>query len=338
MSKMTIKEIARLAKVSPTAVSFVLNNRKGVSDETRKKVKRLVEQLGYTPNPSSRRLIFNKTNNIAVLFRKSISPLEHFFYSEVNNAVLHECEQLGYNLIFASVKTDDNTVELPNVVKSYDVDGIIFYGDIDTPILNAISRYDIPFIFIDSHRQDPDVLSITADYAAAAYIAVGYLIELGHKSIGYIGNSFLRDFSSQTFAGYRKAMEESNLSALMHWVQMEAQDETSAYECMKSIVSGSQSPTAVFCCADIYAIGAVNFLKGKGLRVPDDISIVSIDDILLARYTDPPLTTVRIDKVEMGKMAIKLLVKKIQGEPAQSIMMGSNTLIVRNSARAAGER
>ena len=108
MPRLTIKEIAKIAEVSPSAVSIVLNGKKGVSDKTRKKVQEIVKRLNYTPNPSSRRLLFNKTNNIAVLFEHSVSPLEHLFHSELNRILLHKCETAGYNLVFTSAKVEDD--------------------------------------------------------------------------------------------------------------------------------------------------------------------------------------------------------------------------------------
>lgn len=333
MAKMTIKEVARLAGVSISAVSFVLNDKKGVSQETREKVQRIVEQVGYSPNPNSRRLIFNKTDNIVVLFKRNISPLEHYFYSEINNVILHECETRGYNLIFASLKIEGNTVEFPNVIKSYDADGIIFYGDVEPQVLQSLVNFDIPYIIIDSHTPDSETLSVNADYAKASYIAMNHLVQSGHRNIAYIGNSFLANFSTQTFSGYKKVMEENNLATNMQWIQLDAFDEETAYRCMQNILASSTLPTAVFCSADIYAIGAIRCIKDSGLKVPDDISTVSIDDIILSRYTDPTLTTVKIDKMQMGHIAMDLLVKKILGEPVKSIVIETDTLVTRNSSR-----
>jgi LacI family transcriptional regulator len=331
MAKLTIIEIAKLANVSPSAVSIVLNNKKGVSDDTRNKITEIIERLQYTPNPNSRRLIFNKTNNIAVLFKKNISPLDHFFYSEINNAILQECELLGYNLIFASVAYENGNVILPNVIKAYDVDGVIFYGDMDNEVLDSIKKFDIPFIIVDSHLSGPNVLRVNANYMEAAYVAVSYLISIGHTRIAYIGDHSLTNYSTQTFAGYKKAIDEHKISIPMNWVQIDATDETAAYSCMKSILDQKDVPSAVFCCADIYAIGAINCIKNSGLSVPKDISVVGVDDIILSTYVDPPLTTIKIDKNEMGRIAINMLTQKIQNETVENAFVKSDNLIVRKS-------
>lgn len=333
MAKLTIKEIAKIAGVSPSAVSIVLNNRSGVSEETRQKVLEIVEKLQYTPNPSSRRLLFNKTNNIAVLFEKNASPLEHFFHSELNRVILHECESLGYNLIFTSITIKGENVLLPNVIKSYDADGVIFYGDVDPIIINSIKRFNIPFIIVDSHSVNPEILSVSADYAEASYTATKHLIDLGHRDIAYIGSSFSPHFSSQTFSGFKKVIEENKISLPINWIQIDANDEESAYNCMKNILSYDKLPTAVFCSADIYAINAMKCIKEHGLKIPDDISVVGIDDIILSRYVDPPLTTVKIDKEQMGKIAIDLLIKKIEKADVTNKSVLSNKLVIRSSTR-----
>lgn len=333
MPRLTIKEIAKIAEVSPSAVSIVLNGKKGVSDKTRKKVQEIVKRLNYTPNPSSRRLLFNKTNNIAVLFEHSVSPLEHLFHSELNRILLHKCETAGYNLVFTSAKVEDDGVILPNVVKSYDVDGIILYGEINPLIVSNIKNLDIPFIVIDSHSDMPDVLSVRADYFDAANKATKYLIDSGHKRIAYLGSDVSLGFGAQTFSGFKKAIEEYYIQLPANWIQMDAFDEDSAYECMRRLILKEDLPSAVFCAADIYALGAIRCIKAHELIVPDDISVIGIDDILLSRYIDPPLTTIHINKEEMAGFAFDILVNKLENREVKSKMISSGQLVIRKSVK-----
>lgn len=331
MGRTTIHDVARLANVSPSAVSIVLNNRPGVSDATREKILQIVEQLGYAPNPNSRRLLFNKTYNIAILFPGSASPLDHSFYSEINTAVLHECEKQGYNLIFASYTVKNGTVQFPNLIKASDVDGVIFYGDVDNAVLEALSKYELPHIIIDNHVNLPDVLSVSANYRHAAQVAARHLIALGHRKIAYIGNFANTDFGMQTLCGYQDALASASLAAPALWVQCGAFSEDSAYACMEKILESPEQPTAIACGADIYAIGAIRCIKDHGLQVPKDFSVTGIDDILLTRYTDPTITTVKIDKGEIGKTAVQLLLQAISGESVSGITTQSDQLILRNS-------
>jgi LacI family transcriptional regulator len=333
MARFTIKEIAKIAGVSPSAVSIVLNDRKGVSDKTRTNIRSIVDKLQYSPNPNSRKLLFNKTNNIVVLFKKDLSPMEHLFHSELNSVILHECELLGYDLVFASVMIQNNTVIMPKIIKSYDADGIIFYGDIDPLILSNIKKFEIPYIIVDSHSDKPDELSVRADYRKAAYTAARYLINIGHRKIAYIGADPSRQYGSQTFTGFKKAVEENKLVLPINWIQMEAFDEESSYLCMENILSQPETPTAVCCAADIYAIGAVRCIKKKGMKVPDDVSITGIDDIILSKYIEPSLTTIKLRKEEMGKMAIEMLIRNIKKQDVFNEIICSDDLMIRESTR-----
>lgn len=335
MEKLTIKEIARIAGVSPSAVSIVLNGRKGVSKDTRRKISELVDKLQYAPNPSSRRLIFNKTNNIALLFKKSVHPLDHLFYSELSSAIINECEKRGYNLVFTSAHIENNSVQLSNVIRSHDVDGIILYGDIDPLIANALDQFPIPRVLVDTHSNRDAELCVSADYEAAAYFTAKHLIGLGHTKIAFIGNHALQNHHKQTFSGFRRAVEEKDIHIPVNWIRFEAYDEQKAAECMDEILRGSSHPTAVFCSADIYAIGTMRSIKDHRLRIPDDISVTGIDDILLSQYTEPALTTARIDKKEMGRLAIDLLIKRIEGEAASSTMIIPDNLVIRTSTAPA---
>lgn len=331
--KLTIKEIAKIAGVSPSAVSIVLNNRKGVSDKTRENVKHIVDTLEYIPNQTSRRLLFNKTNNIAILFKKNMSPMDHMFHSELTSAILNECENHGYNLMFASMSVGNNSVQFSNAIKSRDVDGVIIYNDIEPFVLDSLNKLEIPCIIVDCHPGFEKAPCVCADYKEAAYTATKYLISLGHDDIAYIGNSSIKAYGLNTFSGFKKAVEENMIPLPINWLQMEAVDEETAYSCMQNILSYKQIPSAIFCASDIYALGVLHCIKDSGLSVPDDISIIGIDDILLSSYIEPALTTIKIDKVKMGRLAIEMLLKTIEKQAVENITIESNELILRKSTK-----
>jgi LacI family transcriptional regulator len=334
MEKLTIKDIAKLAGVSPSSVSIVINGKKGVSDKTRAKVLGIIEKMQYTPNPSSRRLVLNKTNNIAVLFNKDTHPLNHLFHSELNSIIVSECESRGYNLVFTSAAINNDIVQLPNVIRSHDVDGVIFYGDPDPLIENALKQHELPYISVDSHLTSEDKLSVRADYETAAYVAVKYLVELGHTKIAFIGNHALQYHYAQTFSGFTKVLDEQDIKIPVNWIQFRAYNEEAATMCMDEILHGSLKPTAVFCSADIYAIGAMKSIKKHNLKIPQDISIIGIDDILLCQYVSPTLTTIKIDKHKMGKVAVDLIIDRIENHNTESRVLVASTLVVRESTPA----
>jgi LacI family transcriptional regulator len=162
-------------------------------------------------------------------------------------------------------------------------------------------------------------MSVMVDYYTAARMAMKHLIDNGHTRIAYIGSNFPPLYSQQTFEGYRSALEEQDIVVPLSWIQMQSRDsdgEDSADKQMQAILGSQSLPTAVFCAADIYAVGAIRALKHASLRVPDDISIIGIDDILISSYIDPPLTTVRIDTGRLANQGCDMLLASIaSGSP-----------------------
>lgn len=331
MERLTIKKIAELAGVSPSAVSIVINNGKGVSQKTREKVQKIIEANKYTPNPSARRLLFNKTNNVAVLFKRNVSPLDHSFYSKLNSVILRECEKNELNMVLASYTVSDNRVQLPNVLITRDVDGAILYSDVEKPVLEAIDDLGLPYIVVDNSLEYKYRLSVTADYVAAARIATDHLIELGHTKIAYLGDRQLPYFNTHVFEGFRLSMAEKNLAVPLGWILHISPDGDSIGNCIDSLLSSQELPTAIMCCADIYAIQVIRELKKRQIRIPKDMSVIGIDNILIGEYVSPALSTVEIDTLQMGQKAISLLLESIKSADVLSMVVKSGRLIQRES-------
>jgi len=333
--KLTIKDVAERAQVSPSAVSIALNNRKGISNETREKILKIVDDIHYVPNQQARRLLLKYTNNIGILHEKTQSPLSHLFLVEIMSQVISSCEDLGYNAIFTRFSTE-NGLELPEIVRNRDVDGILILGEADDQVIHAIEEFDIPLVLVDAHRRMEDVVSVEADYHAGAEMAVNYLISCGHTMIGYIGEAYTGKYGRQTLAGYRNAIEKAKLTVPLSYSHGEAAKSTeeSGFVCMNRILDSGHIPTAVFCAADIYAIGAMRAAKRRGYRIPHDISFIGMDNILLSEYVEPRLTTIKFAKDKMGLKAVNILASIIKGRvlhPVQVIFQGK--LIVRESVR-----
>lgn len=338
MGRVTIKQVASIAGVSPTAVSLAMNGKPGISEKTREKILQVVKQMEFTPNESSRRLLFNRTGNIAVLMDRDLSLLDQSFYSELNSQILRECELRHYNVIYCiATVEDDSTVVLPNVIKCRDVDGIIIMGYLDPRIVNKTRSYDCPIIIVDNYLPEPGVCNVVFNYMQAAVSAMEYLVACGHLSIGYIGSDIggmLKYFSQQTFMGYKSVLEKYNLSVPAGWMQMSAMDEQTAGEEMDKILKSKSLPTAVFCSGDIYAIGAMRSIKAYGLKIPDDISVIGIDDILLSQYVEPALTTIRVDRKSLAELAVQELMRSIEkGESKNQEICSDSSLIERSSVR-----
>ena len=337
MAKLTIKEIAKMAGVSPTAVSFVINNREGVSEETRKRVKEVIERTNFQPSLNSRRLLLNKSFNISIVIRKTSSPFDDLFYLEIAKGLLEKSKEYGYNIVFTDIAMEDGKVVLPDIIKHEDTDGIVFFQDTEEIILNEVNKLNIPYVIADAHNMENGnnngITTVNANYELSAYTAVCYLIENGHRDIAYISSSFVPNFYLATFDGYRKALEKAQVTIQPSWIQINAVNEESAYNCMKTILENKHKPTAVFCTTDTFAIGAMKCAKDMGFKVPEDISFIGIDDIFLSNYIEPKLSTIKIDKFRMGSLAMELIMDKIQGKKVNSVVVDSDHLVIRESVK-----
>ncbi|MDR3644483.1 MAG: LacI family DNA-binding transcriptional regulator [Clostridia bacterium] len=331
MSKLTIKEIAKMAGVSPTTVSFVLNDKQGVSDETRKKVKEIIQKTNFKPSLNSRRLFFKKSYNISLVMQQTSSPFDDLFYFDITKGLLEKSKKFGYNLVFADIDMRGNNVVLPEIIRRNDTDGVVFLADMPPAIINQIEKREIPFVVIDSQSLSNEYSSIRADYRLSARTATKYLVDMGHRDIAFVGKSNVPNFYLQVFSGYKDVLDEAGIPIPSSWIQIDAVDELSAYHCMEHILRSGSIPSAVFCATDVFSIGAINCARSMGYRVPEDISFASIDDVLLSRYFDPRLTTVSIDMFKMGSLAMEMIVQKINGKPVQSVTIESDNLIIRDS-------
>lgn len=335
MPTLTIREVAKIAGVSPSAVSFVLNNRVGVSEATRKKVLDIISETQFTPNRSSRRLSLKKSFNICLAINTASSPFIDLFYFDIARGIVDASTSCDYNLILSQLNySKSGKKHVPSSVKNRDADGVIFLQDTPDAILKETAAMQIPFILVDAELKANEThTTVNLDSEWSCQVATNYLIKNGHRDIGFITSSYLPRYYNQTVTGFSKAMTDNKLKIRKPWIFSEAKDEITAYKGMAQILRTRQRPTAVVCAGDRYAIGAIRCVQEKGLSVPEDISFIGMDNIILSSYITPPLTTISFNAFEMGKTAFELLMKKINGEAVDSIIFPSGSIIERSSVR-----
>lgn len=318
MERVTIKKIAELAGVSVPAVSYVLNNKKGVSEQTRQRVLDIIEELNYTPNVNSRRLILQRSFNILVCLDDPISTLDNLFYTEILSAIVAKGAELGYSIVLSNGGSDDQREHFLQNISQHNADGVIFLRDISEELQKSMESYGMPYLVVDSHNTVASYPCIASDVEQASYDAIRYLIDHGHQKIAFIGMERVPAFYLNTFAGYKRALADHGLSVQLDWIQSNAYDEASALKCMQRILESSIRPTAVFCASDILAIGAMNAVQKAGYRIPEDVSFIGMDDIILSRYCKPALTTMHIDKQKMGTLAVEVLDNILNGNDVET--------------------
>ena len=335
----TSRDVARLAGVSRTTVSLVLNNVPDVhiSPETRQRVLEAARQLNYYPDASARRLVSGRTSTIALVWHRGPDQMyRDAFLPGLLQGATRAARRYGYYILFRPMEPDEPDDAWVELARGRHTDGLILSGprSDDTALLD-LHREGFPLVL---HGQLPgaDIPSVDVDNEQGAMTAVRHLLALGHRRIGMITNAPLAYTASrQRLEGYRRALEEAGLPFDEDRVRYGNFDEESGRQAMESLLSLEERPTAVFIASDMVAIGALRALQEHGLRAPEDIAIVSFDDIATARYLTPALTTVHVPAFGLGWSAAELLIRIIEGDlPNETQVRLETQLVVRESCGA----
>lgn len=276
-----------------------------------------------------------KTNNIGFVIRREHHPaFSNPFYSFVFRGVESEARAHGYNLFYQLL--DQNMVEDISsfkLVSENKVDGLLLVGEIPHNFIMAIRDKGIPLVLVDHYINDSGLDSVVTENEKGAYQIVKYLIDLGHRKIGFWGASLDHGTFMERFRGYKKALADYDIKFSEDLVETVLLIENDII--VDKMFKSGNMPTAVFACNDLVAIKVMSALQDQGLKVPDDISIAGFDDIELSSQIRPPLTTVRVQREQMGVLAVKKLIKNIERKNNKSEKTVLTTeLVVRQSCKA----
>lgn len=334
MAKITNREIAKLSGVSPSAVSIAINGKPGISEETRAKILKIARQYNYFTGSDSVKVVQERSTYIAALFRTDTLFTDQVFYTEMLAFAMPLCRSLGLTLVTTFMSVEDSSLDLPRSIRCGEVDGVLIFGDQNPRIYTELNHLGIPFVVLDSCQPDCSYPSIFVDYSKAAYLATRYLLDIGHRDIVYLSNGSLHAFNNLILDGFQKATSESNITLYPNRFQLSIEDENGIRTCLERALSGPCIPTAIFCSVDYYSLRVMRELNAMGLRIPDDISIISIDDINVAQLITPALSTVHINREEMLQNAINILMAMLKNEPIPSQMLSTPELRIRETTRA----
>lgn len=326
----TIKDVAKMAEVSPTTVSRVLNKKMVVRKETEERIWAAIEALGYQPDASARALITGQTGAIGIVVRDICDP----FFSSIVQGVTYLANANGYSSFLCNLVAEPEEAFYVRLVHEKRVDGIVLTtSHIPDEQIILVREHGMPLVLIN--RRMEGVASVCTDNHKGGYEATCHLIELGHREISYIGVPPYVKSGIPRRKGYERALRENNLPLDSNLVVVEENSADGGYRAAMALLSRGETATAVFVYDDLMAIGAMRAYQEMGLRVPEDVAVVGYDDIPLATHITPPLTTVRQDKQAMGIEAMRMLIKLMQGEdlPESEVVMQPE-LIVRCSSFA----
>jgi DNA-binding LacI/PurR family transcriptional regulator len=333
----TSRDVAKLARVSRTTVSFILNNVTGVSisTATRKRVLEAAKKLNYSPNVAGKKLVSGKSYTIGLVLCQSAEQIfTDAFLPQVILGVEQAALQQGFHVLLKPVDPHDSGGYQSLVTENH-VDGILLSGprQDDTALLH-LHQQGVP-IMLMGQLPGTDIPFVDIDATAGAALAVRHLIEGGHRDIGMITNAPLSYTSAQQRRdGYLQALKQAKLSSKKSLIREGNYTPASGYEAMKRLLTWKGALTAVFVASDVVAIGALRAIREAGLRVPEDIAVVGFDDIPLAEYYDPPLTTVHLPAYGLGWAGGERLIRLIQGEGLHdTALLLESQLIARQSSR-----
>lgn len=325
-----MRDVAQLAGVSIQTVSAVVNNKPEITDETRARVLAAIKQLDYRPYAVARSLRTRQTRTIALI----VSNIASVAIASMASAAEAHTHSFGYALILYNTHNDveRETDYFKAAVQKW-VDGVIFI-----PAKGRLGRLDIleaagiPYVAIDRIPDDYSGPAVMLDNIKAGRLAGEHLLDLGHRRLAHIGGPLEIRLARERFDGFRQALAARALGPGACPVEEGVFTCEHGYTAMQRILANHPRPTAVFAANDLIAIGAMHAIDEAGLRAPDDISIVGVDDIQVAAFQTPPLTTVRQPFTQLATLGVQLLLDILAGKAlAQSQFVIEPTLITRRS-------
>lgn len=323
MASLTIEQIAELAHISRSTVSRVLNNHPNVRPAVRNRVLQVIQEHGYSPQAAARSLASRRTKVIGLLIPHSASLIfSDPFFGHVVHSVTEEAAQHGYFLMLAMVTAEREQGFYDRILRSRHFDGMIMLSsDIDDPILPQILKDKLPLVLIGSHPYFLDVTWVDVEHRVGARQAVEHLRSLGHQRIATITGPLSMQAALDRRDGYKQGLLENGLPVRNEYIVVADWTQQGGFNAMQQLLSVPERPTAVFIASDTMATGAMRALSEAGLSVPDDIAIVSFDDLPVASYAHPPLTTIRQPITEMGATAVKLLIKQFEHQDTSVVQV-----------------
>jgi LacI family transcriptional regulator len=334
-SMVTIYDIAKKTGYSVTTVSKALNNYTDISQKAKDKIMAAVQESGYLPNSHAQSLSTKKSWTIGVVFSEILEVgMKHPFFNEVIESFRKYAEKEGYDLIFVSRNLRSKNTSYLEHFQYRGVDGVVVIcSDYEDEQVRQLMDSDLPLVVIDMNNENTSV--VYSDNCEGAKLAVEYLYSLGHRKIATIAGHQQTFAGMERLRGFQQAMNDFGLPVndefIIHGGFFSVEE---GYKAMQQLLNASVMPTAVFAAGDHMAVGAIQAIRDRGLHVPEDISIIGFDDIDLAKYMTPALTTVRQDKELIGEKSAEKLIEQInQKEKKSGVNVIPVELVVRETCK-----
>lgn len=331
----TIYDIAKKAGFSPTTISKALNDYPDISTATKIKIRLIAQEMGYTPNSSARALATNKSWLIGVLYNEDLGlGIRHPHFSEIIEQFKERVEESGYELIFIGNRIGDRRTSYYEHCRYRGVDAVFIANSLnEEDALQDLVKGRIPCIA--SELVSPEITCVLSDNTSGARKAVDYLYSLGHRRVAHLAAPISSIAGQERLLGYKMSVEAHGGKDSDEYVRFaELFNFKSGYVAMQSLLDMAEPPTAIFCSYDIMACGAIAAARERGIYIPEDISVIGFDDIEVASYLVPALTTVRQDRAVIGQSCADIILRILDGEHIKPTDIRIPTkLVIRNSCK-----
>ncbi len=307
-------DIAKKLGVSVVTVSNALAGRDGVSAELRQRICDTADEMGYRPsNTKSNKkkpLLSKAGSNIGILTSERFVGPKGTFYWELTALISNKLSAMNVSTLYECITSEsEKNGTLPNMVTEHKVDGVIVIGQIHRSYTRAISQIDLPLIFVDFYDNRFNVDSVNSDSYHGGYVLTDYLVEMGHTKIGFFGKINATSSINDRFLGYIKCLIENHLDYRPDWTISDRGDNGILYD---KIDFPEEMPTAFVCNSDETAFRVINALKTKGVRVPEDISVVGYDNYTVSNICIPTITTIEVNLDKMAAASVGLIMRKLE--------------------------
>ncbi|UFN71299.1 substrate-binding domain-containing protein [Vibrio alginolyticus] len=330
----TMKDIAKLAGVSTSTVSHVINKTRFVSEEISERVNNAAKELNYyAPSALARSLKVNRTKTIGMLVTTSTNP----FFGEVVKGVERSCYHKGYSLILCNTEGDNESMRQSiNTLLQKRVDGLILMcSSLEGERIDVFERYpDIPVVVMDWGPMLFTSDKIQDNSLRGGYLAAKYLIDCGHTEIGCITGPLIKHQAQMRYEGYKRAMNEAGLEFNANWIIESDFECEGGYQAFMKMAQRGTLPSSIFVSNDMMAMGVINAANELNIKVPEQISIIGYDDIHIAKFMSPSLTTIHQPKYRLGQAAVETLVRKLDDKSTEAqVVQLETTLVERKSVK-----
>ncbi len=329
--RVTIDDVAEVAGVSYQTVSRVINDKPEVSPATRQRVQDVITELGYRPSRVARSLATARTATIGLIVPDVANP----YFSDIAHGVEQSAYERGYSLLLCNTnEAPQREVEVLQMLDDKQVDGVIVCGlrQSGAPLRNALARLPAT-VLVNRQLEGLTLPAVMVDDVTGGFLATAHLLQSGHRAIGYMAGPRTSDSSRRRAVGYRRALVEQDIKPADDWIRYCAPVVEDGLAATQRLLAEHAELTALFCYNDLVAVGALQACKHLSLDVPGDVAIVGYDDIQLAALMTPSLTTCYVPRLEIGRLALGLLLDQIDADGRKhDVITIHPQLIIRESA------